>query len=207
MKILKLVFVAAITALTFGCGSSSSNEKGSTSELDGTWVTACRPDWDRNSNKTTIEFGSGQFTFTAHGYPFDDYCVTETEAFTISRPFATGAAVTTPAGAKEFTFSPATKVTITVKTDGFVSAYNGMQGDPATCGGGFVKNVAKEVNAAACGVEYADVFDTANSYSIYKIVGTKLFTGDCGEAGTATDCTSAAKRPTTLSTKFIFTKI
>ena len=200
MKILKLVFVAAITALTFGCGSSSSNEKGSTSELDGTWVGACSADEGTSSDATDV-FGSGQLSRTSKGYS-DASCVTQTGAMTVSFPFATGAAVTTPAGAKEITFSPTTKVTITLKTDLVVSEWNGTASEPAVCGGGFVKNVTKEVNATACGVEWAFLFDTANFYDIYKIVDAKLFTGDCGEDGTATDCTSAAKRATTLGTDF-----
>ena len=147
-------------------------------------------------------FGSGQVTATINNYS-DVSCATETLAIVISRPFSTGAAVTTPAGAKESTFSPTTKVTVTLKTDELVSVFNGTVGDvAATCGGGFVKNQTKEVTAAACG---NDFFDTANTYSIYKIDGTKLYVGDCGDDGTTTDCTSAAKRPTTLSTDF-FTK-
>lgn len=147
-------------------------------------------------------FGSGQVTATLNAYS-DVSCATETLAIVISRPFSTGAAVTTPAGAKESTFPPATKVTVTLKTDELVSVYNGTAGSAqATCGGGFVKNQTKEVTAANCG-GVDGLFDTTTVHNIYKIDGTKLYLGDCGDNGTATDCTSAAKRPTTLETDFL----
>ena len=199
MKILKVISVATIAALTFACGAD--NDEGSTSELDGTWVGACSADGD-TSSKITQVFGSGQVTLTANVYS-DVTCATETLVYVVSRPFSTGAAVTTPAGAKESTFSPTTKVTLTVKTDEIVSAFNGTAGNTATCGGGFEKNKAKEITAASCGTDFKDFFDTTTVYNIYKIDGTKLYGGDCGADGTATDCTSATKRPTTLSTDFL----
>ena len=199
MKILKVISVATIAALTFACGAD--NDEGSTSELDGTWVGTCSADGDKFSKETQM-FGSGQVTATFSDYS-DVSCATETLAIAISNPFSTGAAVTTPAGAKEIMSSPTTKVTVTLKTDELVALYNGtVVGIAATCGGGFVKNKAKEVTAASCGSNLEGVFATTNSYNIYKIDGTKLYFGACGDAGTATDCTSAAKRPTTLDTDF-----
>ena len=200
MKILKVISVATIAALTFGCGAN--NDEGSTSELDGTWVGTCSADGDDTFSKITQVFGSGQVTLTFNAYS-DVSCATETQAIVVSRPFSTGAAVTTPAGAKESTFSPTTKVTVTLKTDEIVSVYNGTVGDTATCGGGFVKNQSKEVTAASCGSNLEGFFDTTTVHNIYKIDGTKLYVGDCGDDGTATDCTSAAKRPTTLGTDFL----
>jgi hypothetical protein len=198
VKILKVISVATIAALTFACGAD--NDEGSTSELDGTWVGTCSAD-DDTFSKMTQMFSSGQVTGTFNDYS-DASCATETLAIVISRPFSTGAAVTTPADAKESTFSPTTKVTVTLKTDELVSAFNGTAGNSATCGGGFVKNQTKEVTAANCG-GVDGLFDTTTVYSIYKIDGTKLYIGDCGDGGTATDCTSATKRPTTLDTNFL----
>ena len=199
MKILKVISVATIAALTFACGAN--NDEVSTSELDGTWVGACSAD-DDGFFKFTDMYGSGQGSFTLNEYS-DVSCATETLALVGSRPVSTGAAVTTPAGAKEITFSPKTKVTLTLKTDELVAFYNGTAGNTAICGGGFVKNKAKEVTAASCGSNLEDSFDTTTVYKIYKIDGTKLYIGDCGDAGTATDCTSATKRPTTLKTDFL----
>jgi len=200
VKILKVISVATIAALTFACGAN--NDEGSTSELDGTWVGTCSVA-GATSSKVTETFDSGQVTATFSDYS-DVSCATETLAIAISNPFSTGAAVTTPAGAKESTFSPTTKVTVTLKTDELVAVYNGTVGDTVTCGGGFVKNKAKEVTAASCGSgNLKGFFATTTVYNIYKIDGTKLYGGDCGAAGTATDCTSAAKRPTTLSTDFL----
>lgn len=198
MKILKVISVATIAALTFACGAD--NDEGSTSELDGTWVGTCSADGDTFSKITQV-FGSGQVTATLNAYS-DVSCATETFAIVLSRPFSTGAAVTTPAGAKESTFSPTTKVTVTLKTDESVALFNGTAGNAATCGGGFVKNQTKEVTAANCGGDDG-FFDTTTVHNIYKIDGTKLYVGDCGDDGTATDCTSAAKRPTTLQTDFL----
>lgn len=197
MKNLKVVSAAMLVALTFGCGSS--NDKGSTSELDGTWVGTCSADKETSSKENRM-FGSGQVTVTLINYS-DLVCGNLTLEMVISRPFATGAAVTTPAGAKESTFSPTTKMTVTLRTDEFVSLFNGTAGNTAVCGGGFVKNQAKEVTAAACKDD--DFFDTTTVYNIYKIDGTKLYRGACGDKGTATDCTSATKRPTTLLTEFL----
>ena len=198
VKILKVISAATIAALTFACGAN--NDEVSTSELDGTWVGACSAD-DDGFFKFTDMYGSGQGSFTLNEYS-DISCATETLALVGSRPVSTGAAVTTPAGAKESTFSPTTKVTVTLKTDESVALFNGTAGNAATCGGGFVKNQTKDVTAANCGGDDG-FFDTTTVHNIYKIDGTKLYVGDCGDDGTATDCTSAARRPTTLETDFL----
>lgn len=200
MKILKVISVVTIAALTFGCGAN--NDDGSTSELDGYWVGDCSVDGD-TSSKAVQTFDSGQVTATVINYS-DVVCGNLSFDYVVSRPFSTGAAVTTPAGAKESTFSPTTKMTVTLWTDEMVALFNGTVGDTVTCGGGFVKNKAKEITAAKCG-SGDGLFDTTTVHSIYKIDGTKLYVGDCGDDGTATDCTSATKRPTTLDTDF-FTK-
>ena len=101
-------------------------------------------------------------------------------------------------GAKEFN-SQIYNSTITLKTDAFVSLYNGTTtGSTAICGGGFVKNTPKQLNAANCandaklGSEFNERFD------IYKVFGDKLYFGVRGALGSNTDGSSGSRRPTDL---------
>ena len=95
-------------------------------------------------------------------------------------------------------------MTVTIKEDSTLAFYNGtlMPGATPVCGGGFVKNEAKTLDATKC--ENDALFGTLfkDNFKIYKVDGNKLYQGECGESGTATDCSTAAKRATTLETTF-----
>lgn len=110
-----------------------------------------------------------------------------------------------PAGAKEKD-STLVKLVINLKTDDGVADLNGAGDSSPFCGGGFVKNTAKELSATVCAndADTKKLFDT--DYSVYKIDGSKLYFGHCGETGSVNDCSTAAKRATTLDTEEYFTK-
>ena len=192
------VFVGASTF--FACGSSDANSSGgsSVSEVDGTWLQACEAD-DGTSNKGSNVFGGGRSSITQTYYS-DANCTTEAWSIVMTSTYTLGAAVTIPAGAKEVN-STVSKAVVTMKDQNYVDLFNGqIQGAPATCGGGFVKDVPKELNATTCASDanFKKLF--TDTFGIYKIDGTKLYSGNCGDSGTDTDCTSATKRPKTLKT-------
>jgi hypothetical protein len=67
------------------------------------------------------------------------------------------------------------------------------------CNGGFVKNVAKELNASNC--QDDEFFGTwfSTNYDIAKVDGSKFYFGEWTEEN---DGTEAAKRPTAIGTRF-----
>jgi hypothetical protein len=131
----------------------------------------------------------------------DNACATATFTFRAVATYTGGTSVDSPAGAKQIDVS-VTKLVFNVKTDDFVAAFNGTHagGGTAICGGGFVKDTDKELSASNCANDavYKSFFGT--QYSIYKIDGSKMYDGDCEGAN---DCTTAAKRSTTLSTEYV----
>ena len=101
-------------------------------------------------------------------------------------------------GAKEFN-SQIYSLTITLKTDAYVSLYNGMTtGSTPICGGGFVKNTPKQLNAANCANDATLGSEFNERFDIYKVFGDKLYFGVLGALGSNTDGSSGLRRPTDL---------
>jgi hypothetical protein len=201
MRILKSIVPALILVIAFSCGKESKKDAATTvSDADGNWVSTCEADSSSGSTKSTFVVGAGAMTLTTSNYS-DAACATATNLSVMSGVFTVGSAVSSPAGAKEVN-SSVTKITVTISDDNTLAYYNGTMGTPAVCGGGFVKNVAKELNSTSCKNDtlYGSFF--ADSFSIYKVDGAKLYQGECGESGSATDCSAATKRPTSLETTF-----
>jgi hypothetical protein len=200
MKITKIAILPSLFAVTFSCGKDDGSGGGSTSELNGTWSETCNVA-DSDSSKTTYVIASGSATVTKRSFT-DKTCTTESMTMAFLTSVNGGASVATPAGAKELT-TKISKMTVTLKTDELVSLYNGTMGNSAICGGGFVKDTAKDLDATACGNDpsFKSIFDEI--FNIYKIDGDKLYMGACGDAGSASDCSSATKRPTVLEATYL----
>ena len=196
MRFLKSIVPFMVVTAAVSCGKSESSDGGSSSGLDGTWVSSCESDGQSGSTKTTSLIAGTSLTATTVNYS-DAACTTATNSSIFSATLTLGGAVSTPAGAKEFS-SKVTKISVTLKDDSTLAFYNGELGTSAICGGGFVKDVAKELNATNCkdDVLYGALFDEV--FTIYKVDGNKLYQGQCGDDGTATDCSAATKRPTSL---------
>lgn len=186
---------ASILALaaTFGCGTSDGSGGSAGSDADGTWSSPCVADGKGEYYKETYVIGAAVATQTMGLYS-DANCTTATSLTAYNNTFTTGNAVSSPAGAKEVTTKLIT-ITMTFKTDDKVSSANMFK----FCNAQFVKDEAKVLDSTACKDDflYKDAFN--DTFTIYKVDGTKLYLGECGDDGTSTDCTAAAKRASALS--------
>lgn len=194
--LMSLLVVAGLSS----CGKKNDNKgaAGPVSDADGVWTSACADlsSLGGGSLKTGITVAAGGLAFSLSRYS-DAACATMTALSVNTATFTTGAAVATPAGAKEYN-SNATALTVTLYTDDEVSAANAGEGK--ICTGGFTKGVPKTFTAADCANDNENKGSFGERFSIYKVDGDKLYLGTCGNAGTATDCSAATKRPTALET-------
>jgi hypothetical protein len=192
MKLSSVILISITSlALMSSCGKKEDDTAAATTELEGIWTDTCTASSDASSysKSTTVVTGTTETT-TSNIYT-DAACSTVRDTVVSTATFSLGAAVTAPSGAKEYN-SKISKILWTVKNDQ-AAAYN-------YCGGGFTQDVAKELNATNC-ADDADLKSSfADSYDVYKLDGAKLYFGVTGDAGTDTDGTTAAKRPTTLKT-------
>ncbi|NBQ52403.1 MAG: hypothetical protein EBU49_02315 [Proteobacteria bacterium] len=202
IHLLSLVAVA-ISSVASACGKNDSAALDAMADLDGTWVEACSADSDGGggSSKSSVTYSGGDVTGITPNYG-DPSCTTETYTIKFVATYKGGSSVVSPAGAKELDVTPV-KLVLNVKTDDLVEAFNGVAGNTPLCGGGFVKNTDKDLSATDCAndVDLKKVFEPV--YSIYKIEGSKRYGGLCGDAGSADDCTTPAKRATTLDTEYL----
>lgn len=196
MKVRNLIVATVLLATTFGCGKED-DKVGAASDADGTWSSTCASDGQGGYTKTVSVISGGTRVDTA-GTHSDAACLTAVSISALTSTFIVGNAVTAPAGAKEVN-TKGTSLTLTYKTDAQVTAANATK----VCGGGFVKDQPKVVSSTDCKdtILIKEYFNEI--FSVYKIDGNKLYVGECGEDGTATDCTAATKRPTTLDDSFI----
>jgi len=196
----KIIVPAFFGVMLFGCGSGGSNR--SQSELEGTWISTCRAKSSSSSpyyEKNTLVFSGANMTSSIKSYS-DMTCATELSqmpSLVGDSTFSFGDFVV-GTGAKEFN-SQIYSLTITLKTDNYVSTYNGTTTDStAICGGGFVKNTPKQLNAANCAND-ATLGSAFNvRFDIYKVFGDKLYFGVLGTSGSNTDGSSGSRRPTDL---------
>lgn len=194
--LVSLLLVAGLSS----CGGKDGNKgaAGPVSDADGVWTSACADlsSLGGGSMKTGITVAAGGLAFSLSQYS-DPACATMTALAVNTATFTTGVAVATPAGAKEYN-SNATALTVTLFTDDAVTAANAGEGK--ICSGGFTKGQAKTFTAADCANDNENKDGFGERFSIYKVDGNNLYIGDCGDAGTATDCSAATKRPTALET-------
>jgi hypothetical protein len=196
MKVKNLIVATVLVATIFGCGKED-DKVGAASDADGTWSSACDSDGNGGYSKV-VSVISGGMTVDTSGTYSDAACLTAVSLMAMTRTFIVGNAVAAPAGAKEL-YTKATSLTLTYKTDAQVTAANAAN----ICGGGFVKDQPKVVSSTDCKdtLIIKEMFDEI--FNVYKVDGNKLYVGECGEDGTATDCTAATKRPTTLDDSFL----
>jgi hypothetical protein len=209
MKVAQVAFASLLTFAS-GCGktkitesplkpdgSAGTETSAAGAEFFGTWISPCEKDeGDSTSNKADLVITNGALALNNFSYS-DVNCASETQIFTGNATIIFGDSVSTLAGAKAVDIL-LTSLIITARTDDLVSDYNAEN----VCGGGFVKNTPKTLNAVTCGNDnnMRDLF--TESFSVYKVDGNKLYQGNCGETGTATDCSSKTKRPTTFESTY-----
>jgi hypothetical protein len=198
MKVKILVAATVIAASAFSCGKED-EKAGAGSDADGTWSSTCTSDGNGGYAKS-VSVISGSTRVDTSGTYSDATCLTATSLMAITNTFVVGNAVNAPSGAKEVN-TKGTSLTLTYKTDEQVTLSNQAN----ICGGGFVKDQPKVVSANDCANTPVLKEFFVEIFTVYKVDGNKLYLGECGEDGTATDCSAATKRPTTLDDTF-FTK-
>ena len=199
------VLMCTAFAALYGCGSSkSASDTPATtkSELEGTWNTACGLS---DPGSTSYDVITESYTGTAFKGLQQSYsdaaCTTKTFSLRATGTFTSGTAVTTPTGAKTLDIKP-TGVYFTLNSATYVDQFNGTaEGSTKICGGGWVINQEKQVTDVLCkdSADFATIEDT--NFGIYKITGSQLTEGESGDKGTATDASSAAKRPAAFSAR------
>ncbi len=196
MKVKNLIVATVLVGTIFGCGKED-DKAGAASDADGTWSSTCASDGNGGYKKAVSVISGGTSVMTSGTYS-DAACLTATNLMAMTSTFIVGNAVTAPVGAKEVN-SKATSLTLTYKTDAQVTAANTAN----VCGGGFVKDQPKVVSSTDCKdtIIFKEMFDEI--FNVYKVDGNKLYMGECGQDGTATDCSAATKRPTTLDDSYV----
>ena len=100
--LISLVLVAGLSS----CGEKDDGNGGAggapVSDADGTWVTGCTGA-DSNYTKSTYIIAAGAMTLTTTNYSNAECTGEGTNISVFAGNYTTGAAVTTPAGAKEVT--------------------------------------------------------------------------------------------------------
>jgi hypothetical protein len=180
--------------MNVGCDKEEEEEK---SELEGTWATSCLAEKSQDGSieshlKTTTVFGKDSYVSTNTSYTDADTTCTGSAVYVVEHTanYTVGADVATPAGSKILDSTP-TKVLITLKTEEFVTFFNGGK----FCGAeDWAIDVAKDVTTQTCGDNDGPM--NAARYDIYDVEGTTLKLGDDTDSESGT---TAAKRPTTLS--------
>lgn len=195
MKLKSLIATGVVLLATFSCGKE--DDKSAASDADGTWSSTCASDGNGGYAKAVSVISGGTIVMTSGTYS-DATCLTAVSISALTSTFVVGNAVTAPVGAKEVN-SKATSLTLTYKTDAQVTTANTAK----ICGGGFVKDQPKVVSSTDCKdtIIFKEMFDEI--FNVYKVDGNKLYLGDCGDDGSATDCSAATKRPTTLEATYV----
>ena len=203
-----LATLGVLMCMPLSCRPRSAANSGS--ELEGTWISTCRTQTDQLGSsffeRQTLVFSGSKMTSALRSYS-DQNCQTELKTKPVLASvsnFATGDFVVGAAGAKKFNRQTET-LTITLTTDDYVSLYNGNATTPAYCGGGFVKNVPKELTANSCASNAAARSEFDMEYDIFKVADGLLYFGYMTAAGTATDGRSENARPVALDPS-VFTK-
>lgn len=199
-----------ITLMSSTLSCRPRNDVNSGSELDGTWISTCRTKTDQLGSsffeRQILVFSGSKMTSALRSYS-DQNCQTELKTKPILASvsnFATGDFVVGAAGAKKFNRQTET-LTITLTTDDYVSLYNGSATTPAYCGGGFVKDMPKELTANSCASNAAARAEFDMEYDIFKVADGLLYFGFMTATGTATDGRSETARPVALDPS-VFTK-
>jgi hypothetical protein len=195
MRIKSLILALCVSIALSSCGKEDDNKAGGpTSEIDGTWSSPCLDMSIFGSLQAVLVNAGGSSTQTL-SYFSDQACKTISSITVYTSTFTTGAAVTSPANAKEYNSKLSTMV-MTLKTDKEVTNAN-AEGMGKICSGGFVKDQPKTLTAADCASDSERKNEFNDEYSFYKIDGNKLYIGECSWDA-ATNCATPAKRPTTM---------
>ena len=184
-------------------GGTTGGTTGGALSLTGTWMSQCEEADEEGSSwsKTTAVF-SGSSVVNTVKYYSDANCTTETSILAYTASIVIGSAMSSPSGAYALQSTIST-IMATYKTDeGVQSANEGVPefGITPQCGGGFTKDVARELNASNCAEDTFFSSAFTPSYNIIKADGDKLYYGELTEEN---DGSAIDKRPTTLMTSYL----
>lgn len=197
MSKMALVGLAAAAVLVTGCLGKTDDTAAAKTELEGTWVNACKADGDNSYAKQTMVFSGNALTATYTLYS-DAACATEAAVITTSLTVALGAAVTTPADSKKIDMTYGTSV-FKPKTAAAVTSFN----TASLCGASDWKlDTEKDVSGKTCGGGDPVPAVGAVEYTVYKLSGTSLQFGKATAAANGkTDATRETDIDTTAYTK------
>jgi hypothetical protein len=204
-----LIFIGVILFSTCkgndsGSGSGSSNNSEDAVALAGSWSTSCLQDASRpNSYVKDIRTFDGLSFMTAFTTYSDNACTQPIMIQEQAGTFAIGAvannddaSVNGDARQLDITINA---IFVTLATDSQVKTYNDRQ----ICGGGWTKNVKRQITKSECNPDSSNNSDVDLIYDIFIVKGTSLYFGRKA-AGTAGS--SPETRPAELEISKVFTQ-
>ena len=164
MKIFFLIITLSL--ILFSCGEKEEAEEETTTELEGTWKTACYTNSDNSTNIDTFIFAGNTWTIKDQRYS-DTACATVYQLEEIPLTFSIGDAVTFANGktGHKFTVTLGSTIKLTPQSDSAVSYFNTSR----ECGvNGWVLDTTK-----VCDIDEDEAGETL--YGVYQLDGNKLY--------------------------------
>lgn len=163
--------------------------------LQGTWKQDCVAETDKSA-RASYTFNGANYKLTTQVYGQDTSCSTLNVIATLEGTFMLPGQVTNPAGAWKF---DSVLVRATLTPQGFTTAF-GMN-YYEVCGiTDWSDGVMRDVTGKNC--DGVALVGGATLYNVLKSVSATMFQlGEPGNPGSATDATSADRRPTVLMTQ------
>ena len=160
------LMILILSLILFSCGEEETEEETTTTELEGTWKTACYTNSDNSTNIDTFIFAGNTWTIKDQRYS-DTACATVYQLEEIPLTFSIGDAVTFANGktGHKFTVTLGSTTKLTPQSDSAVSYFNTSR----ECGvNGWVLDTAKE-----CDIDEDEAGETF--YGVYQLDGNKLY--------------------------------
>jgi len=198
MKITTIIASTVISVLVTACSSSGSSEGGD-AELNGSWTLPCGTDGN-TSIDTILVINGTSFTRTVREYLFDSNCnpnsgILNTNIIgSISFPSGTTPSADGDLKQLDITFTNANYTANSVFQTQIASEGTTLQATMLSARG------IEDIN----NVPITNFTPQANSYTVYRVDGATLYTGE--DDGAGNDGTTVAQRHTRLDTIRVYTK-
>ena len=163
----KILMIIILSLVLLSCSKEEEEgETDTTTELEGTWKTACYTNSDNTTNIDTFIYAGNTLTIKDQRYS-DTACATVYQLEEIPLTFSIGDAVTFANGktGHKFTVTLGSTTKLTPQSDSAVSYFNTSR----KCGvNGWVLDTAKE-----CDIDEDEAGETL--YGVYQLDGNKLY--------------------------------